>query len=183
MEGGGLVPKCGEVEDSWICRIDVVVLIIFGIERDGWVPGETEIARRKVRKERFFARSSVPVTFIAVRDATAKEGVACLLIRSELRFAGHHVVVFRGKRVDFTGCFKGCYRLRDLVESSVRNTAIDRAQVNGQRIGSGRRWGHAAHPIGMVRPLNGERLHAPDALRQDTIRAPRHAIYHASGVD
>src|SRR5690349_2080724 len=101
----------------------------------------------------------------------AKQGVACLLLRSELRLACQDRIELGGERCHLCGGLVAGYRLSHLIEGGSSAAAIQVREMDRQRIV---RWRWArliAHPLHIARPLNGERLCAPFAFEEAAIRA------------
>src|SRR6202158_487298 len=111
------------------------VLLIVRKPRGGW---STDIAGGEGGEQRVFAGPAVTVTLVAFCLA-AEQVVALLLLRRELRFLREHRVELRGKRRHLGRGFIAGDGLRHLIEGGADPAAIDRAQMNRQRLGGG--WG------------------------------------------
>src|SRR5258708_32898115 len=107
------------------------------------VGGSADIAGGEVREEGVLTWPAVAVTFIASRLA-AEQIVALLLLRRKLRLLGENRVEFRSERRHLGRSFIAGDRLRHLIEGRADAAAIDRAQMDRQRIGRGRRPGSVA---------------------------------------
>jgi hypothetical protein len=102
------------------------------------------------------------VTFIASRLAS-EQVVALVLLQRKLRLLGEHSIKFRSERSHFGRRFMAGDRLRHLVEGRADTAAIDRAQVDRQRIGRGRRPRLVADLLDVARPCDRKTLrpHTP----------------------
>ncbi len=112
----------------------------------------------------------------------AKQIVAHLLLRRELRLAGKHRIVFRAKRRHLCRRFKTGNRLRDLIEGRAGAAAIDWPEMDRQRV-VGRRWSRpVADLVDLARPGDREGLLSPHALEQRAIGPLRGAIDEARDI-
>jgi hypothetical protein len=109
------------------------------------------------------------VTFIASRLA-AEQIVALLLLRRKLCLLGEHRIEFRSERRHLGRGFIAGDRLRHLIEGRADAAAIDRAQMDRQRIGRGCRPGSVADLLDVARPSDRKTLYSPHALEQGAIR-------------
>src|SRR5260370_38719181 len=145
------------------------------IVRKAGVGWSTDIAGGEVGEQRVFARPAVTMTLVASRLA-AEQVVALLLLRRELRFFRKHRVELRGKRRHLGRGFIAGDGLRPLIEDSAGPAAIDRAQINRQRL-TGSWWaGPVADLLDVFRANDREGLRSPHALEHGAIGPLRSAV-------
>src|ERR1700737_1771146 len=146
-----------ERRSLWIGDIAQCVGPVLLIVRKPRVSGSTDIAGGEIGEQRVFAGPAVTVTLVAFVLA-AEEVVAGLLLRRELRLLREHRVELRGKRRHLGRGFIAGDGLRHLVEGGADPAAIDRAQMNRQRLAGGRRPGPVADLLHVFGPSDRERL-------------------------
>ena len=123
------------------------------------------------------------MAFVAVGGVASEQRIACFFIGCKPRFPCHHVVILRGERVDLAGRLVRGDRLRDLIEGSIGQTAVDCSEMNGVRIGSGRRTGSGAHALHIARPVDRKCLRAPHLFGDLSILTSGNAIHHTGRID
>src|SRR5213079_895702 len=111
---------------------------------------------------------AIAVTGIALRLA-AKQIVACLFLRRELRLAGQHRVKLRAERRYLGRGFITGDGLGHLIVRRAGAAAVDRPEMDRQRVAGSRRPRPIADLLHVARPSDREGLLSPDVFKEGAI--------------